>query len=365
MLPMVAKPWLFFQLSCYTYPAMDSKEAERVGHLVDQFIGELGESDNKILKNMLHNIIKLIKDGRHDATDLRIIDRSIYELRKTFQVFYPYRDARKVCIFGSARTPEDHPEFKLAESFSNLVTKAGYMVITGAGGGIMEAGNKGAEVGKHFGVNIDLPFEQSPNPYIAHDSKLVNYKYFFNRKLTFIRESDAVVLCPGGYGTHDEGFEILTLLQNGRSAPRPLILLCEEDNPYWDDWIEYVSEHLLKEGYVSDYDMHLFDRVHSATHAVQIIESFYSTYHSTRYFGNLAVLRLNNPLDTSDISTLNHEFSHIVTEGEIDYFEPNTFNIDEPYNEKYRIVFQFNMKQFGELTRLIRRVNELKGDNND
>jgi hypothetical protein len=360
---MVAKPWLFFQLSCYTYPAMDSKEAERVGQLVDQFIDDLGESDNRVLKNLFHNAIKLVKDGRYDTTDLKIIDRSIYELRKTFQVFYPYRDARKVCIFGSARTPRDHPEFKLAEAFASQVTKAGFMVITGAGGGIMEAGNKGAEVGKHFGVNIDLPFEQSPNPYIAHDSKLVNYKYFFNRKLTFIRESDAVVLCPGGYGTHDEGFEILTLVQNGRSAPRPILLLCEQDNPYWDDWIKYVDGHLLNRGYVSDYDMHLFERVHSAQDAVARIQLFYSTYHSTRYFGNLAVLRLNGPLTPKDVVTLNEEFSHIITEGEIEYFEPNEFNIDDEYHDKHRIVFQFNMKQFGDLTRLIWRVNELKGEN--
>lgn len=138
---------------------MDAKELERIGHIVDNFISELGVSDDRILKNILHNIIRLVQNGRYEETDLKIIDRSIYELRKTFQVFFPYRDARKVCIFGSARTPEDHPEFKLTEAFAKHVTEIGYMVITGAGGGIMEAGNKGAVVGKSFGVNIDLPFE--------------------------------------------------------------------------------------------------------------------------------------------------------------------------------------------------------------
>lgn len=290
-------------------------------------------------------------------SDLALTTTVIDELRRTFSTFNRYTDRRKVAIFGSARTPETHPEYLMAEAFAKLITQKGYMVITGAGGGIMEAGNKGSEFNMDFGVNINLPFEQHANPYIANDQKCIDYNYFFTRKLAFVKESDATALFPGGYGTQDELFEILTLIQTGRTSPRPIVMLAHPDSTYWHTWETFIRDDLLSNKLISSADLSLFTMTDSVETAVEYICRFYRVFHSIRYIENTAILRLHSRLDNTALARLNHTFSDIITDGQIKQMSVEDIPEDAHcYPDKIRLVFSFNMKDFGRLTELIRQL---------
>lgn len=308
-------------------------------------------------KEMVYQVIKLAKETR-SLHDLNIIQSTLKELRQANHLFTPYRDTRKVCIFGSARTPESNPHYQMAQDFSAQITQKGYMIITGAGPGIMEAGNRGAGTDMSFGVNIKLPFEQSANPYIAHSSKLISFKYFFNRKLTFMRESDATVLFPGGFGTHDEGFELLTLIQTGRCAPRPLLLLETPESTYWKTWYKFIKDELLGNHYISEEDMALISMPKTVEESVSVIENFYKVYHSIRYIGDLAIIRLNRGLTNSQLNTINREFSDLSTDGTYSLYDPHAIESDsDTYPEQYRLVFHFDKIRYGRLYQLILTLN--------
>jgi uncharacterized protein (TIGR00730 family) len=312
-----------------------------------------------VICDLLQSALKLATET-HEPHDLTLISSTLKELRRSFKLFSPYRDIRKVCLFGSARTPEDDPNYILAHRYSELITQKGWMVITGAGPGIMEAGNKGALPDTSFGVNINLPFEQHPNPYIANSSKLTSFKYFFNRKVSFLRESDATVLFPGGFGTHDEGFEVLTLLQTGRCAPRPLILVAHENDPYWEKWVNFIQTELCDPGYISPEDMHLFTRTDSAEEAVQQTQDFYRVFHSIRYFNDMAVIRLNQRLTASDLKAINSQFKDLCTDGQFELSDPDQFTLDRnDFNDKNRLIFKFDKMSYGRLCGLIRFINTL------
>jgi hypothetical protein len=234
------------------------------------------------------------------------------------------------------------------------------MVITGAGGGIMEAANMGASRKESFGINIKLPFEQQANPYIHGDPKLMEFKYFFTRKLIFIKESDATVLLPGGLGTLDEGFESLTLFQTGKSLPRPIILLEPEKGDYWRTWLIWVKEVLVKNNFISPDDTSLFQLKHSAKEACRTIHDFYRVYHSLRYFRELTILRFIRPIPLKVIDRLNNEFNDILVEGEI-YTSPplkEEIKIHDGTHEMPRLVLKFNKQSFGRLNKMIRSINE-------
>ncbi|MBT6121345.1 LOG family protein [bacterium] len=293
-----------------------------------------------------------------DSADHKLISTSLSELRKAFNLFYRYKDIRKIALFGSARTKSDNPEYRLAEQFSGLATSSGFMVITGAGPGIMEAGNKGARVNMSFGVNIFLPFEQSANDYIKNDSKLVSFKYFFNRKLIFIKESDATVLFPGGFGTHDEGFEVLTLIQTGRCAPRPVVLICEEGNDYWDVWEDFVQRSLKEQGYISKYDLGLYKKFHNNSDAMAYINNFYSVYHSIRYFKDHSIIRLNKKLSPQQLNDVNKAFGYLAETGKIEQKHSRFLPEDNSqYPQKYRLIFHFNKIHYGRLIKMIHFLN--------
>ena len=306
-------------------------------------------------------VLNVIKTGRETGSlnDIRLVRTALSELRQTFKAFVPYRDARKVDIFGSARTSPDDPDYHLAEEFAQKITQQGFMVITGAGNGIMEAGNKGSEMNMSFGVNINLPFEQRANHYIVEDPKLVSYKYFFNRKLAFVRESDATVLFPGGFGTLDEAFEVLTLIQNGRCAPRPVVLMSGPKNPYWEKWLEFVNECLLTPRYISADDLFTFSISHSAEDAVRKIVDFYRVYHSIRYVGKTVYMRLNKELPKTIFHELRSRFQSWVVDGEFNLLEPHSAPDDNKvYMDKWRLVFKFNKMDFGKIYELIGFINE-------
>jgi len=207
----------------------------------------------KLIQQVLETVLRMM--GREaDRLDWKILNYALLDMERGFQVFYPYRHIRKITIFGSARMRADHPDYQLAKQFAQCVTELGFMVMTGAGGGIMEAGNLGAGPDHSFGLNIQLPFEQGANPVMEGNPKLINFKYFFTRKLFFLRESDALVLFPGGFGTQDEGFEALTLIQTGKADPMPIVLVDHPGGNYWQGWDTYIRTHLLDRGLVSPDD---------------------------------------------------------------------------------------------------------------
>jgi len=253
----------------------------------------------------------------------------------------------------------DHPDYQLAKQFAKCVTELGFMVMTGAGGGIMEAGNLGAGPDHSFGLNIQLPFEQGANPVMEGNPKLINFKYFFTRKLFFLRESDALVLFPGGFGTQDEGFEALTLIQTGKADPMPIVLVDHPGGNYWQGWDTYIRTHLLDRGLVSPDDPSLYTITNSVDDACHAISSFYRIYHSCRYVGEQLVLRLKSDLPDAILDILNQEFGDIVVTGKIQRSDalPEERN-DETANLP-RLSFHFNHRDFGRLHQLIRRINDL------
>jgi uncharacterized protein (TIGR00730 family) len=312
-----------------------------------------------ILKELLGSVLRL-NEARLDMLDLKIVNRSLKEMRYAFRVFKPYRERRKVSIFGSARIAADHPLCDLARRFARLLAERGFMVITGAGDGIMLAANDGAGRENSFGVNILLPFEQEPNLAIVDDPKLITFKYFFTRKLVFARESHASAVFPGGFGTHDETFEILTLLQTGKNNPHPVVLMDLPGEDYWRKWESLVRENMLESRLISPEDLGLFRIVDSAEAAVAEIEGFYRNYHSSRFVKDRLVLRLQRPLTPGQVDRLNEQFAHLCLEGKIEQQSALPEEADEPALLVLpRLVVPYHRRSAGGLRRLIDVVNAL------
>lgn len=312
----------------------------------------------EIAKDIAATAEKLASD-RTSVADMKLIYSTLKEMRRAFRVFSQYKGMRKVSTFGSARTPPDSPQYRQAHEFSRRMADAGYMVITGAGPGIMRACNEGSGRDRSFGINIRLPFEQSANDIIDKDPKLVTFKYFFTRKLMFVKEADAIALFPGGFGTHDEGFESLTLLQTGKSRPLPVVFIDAPGGTYWKTWKRYVVRHLLNEGLISKADMRLFRITDDLDVAVREIAHFYSRYHSSRYVGDRMVLRLNSPLSEDTIADLNEEFGDLLSRGKIQQTGALPEEADEPEIAHLpRLVFHSARRHFGRLRILIDEVND-------
>jgi len=284
----------------------------------------------------------------------------VRELRYAFRLFAPYAGIRKVAMFGSARTHPSRLEYKQAVEFGRKIAEAGFMVITGAGGGIMHAGHEGAGPEKSFGANIRLPWEQSANPIIREDKKLVTFKYFFTRKLTFIRHSDAIALFPGGFGTMDEGYEALTLMQTGKSQLMPLVLIDRPAGTYWKTWDKHVREHLLRDQLISQDDLNLYRITDNTDEAVKIITRFYRNFQSTRFVKDLFVIRLKYPPSDSAIAAMNEDYADIITGPPIRRIEPTPEEMeDNDHVDLPRIAFGFNRRDYGRLRQLIDQLNSL------
>lgn len=339
-----------------------SKEYEVGDKAIDKLIDELVRSSSsgeteQLLKEILTTAVKLGRESS-DKGDLKLVNNTLKELRYSFRIFSPYRNVKKVIIFGSARSVKTSSEYKMAEEFSRRLTEKGYMIVTGGGSGVMEAGNKGAKSGKDFALNIRLPFEQKPNPYIDEKERLINFKYFFTRKLIFIKETDVTALFPGGFGTNDEGFEMLTLMQTGKSKPRPIVLMEPAGSSYWADWKRFVRNHLLKNGFIKKEDFSLFHLAKTVDQAVKYIEDFYKIYHSIRYVKGLTVIRLNKKLTEKTLALLNKNFKDILTCGEICPGLPTAEEVQRgEYLELPRLIMNFNMHDYGRLCELIHIIN--------
>jgi len=315
------------------------------------------DGDAELLSEMMITICRLGHD-RAGRGELKILNSALKELRYAFKLFAPYEHVRKVSIFGSARTPEDHPDYKAAVRFAERMREEKWMVITGAGDGIMRAGHGGAGPEASFGVAIRLPFEQKTNTIIAADAKLVNFKYFFTRKLMFVKEASAIALFPGGFGTQDEGFEALTLVQTGKSPIMPIVLIDSPGGTYWQHWRTYIAAELLRTNMIGPEDMHLFYVTDDADAAVREITTFYKRYHSMRYVRDTLVLRMNTPIDNGLLAELNDDFKDILVDGVITQVLHPLPEEGDHYADKPRLLMPFNKRSIGRLRMLINAINK-------
>ena len=337
-------------------PPMDPELKRRIQELID-FKG--GGFNQESVADIIENALKLLKDVQ-DSGDVRVIQTALRELRYAFKLFAPYAHVRKVTIFGSARTQSIRPEYQQAAEFGRKIAEAGFMVITGAGGGIMQAGHEGAGPEKSFGANIRLPWEQAANPVIREDSKLITFKYFFTRKLIFIRHSDAIALFPGGFGTMDEGYEALTLMQTGKSQLMPLVLMDRPGGTYWKTWDKHVREHLLRDQLISPDDLNLYQIAESSDQAVKIITRFYRNFQSSRFVKDLFVIRLRHAPSESAIQAMNEDFADIMVGPPIKCIEPTVEEVaDNDHVDLPRIGFGFNRRDYGRLRQLLDVLNSL------
>jgi uncharacterized protein (TIGR00730 family) len=329
---------------------------QQIGALLDSPEDDLHAA---LMRELLTGLLKL-HDARLDLLDVKIVNRAVKELRHAFGVFHGYRDRRKVSIFGSARTPSDDPNYQLAYRFAQALVREGFMVITGGADGIMRAAQEGAGRDNSFGVNIMLPFEQGPNATIADDPKLITFKYFFTRKLMFQKEANGIALFPGGFGTHDEGFEILTLAQTGKSDPQPIICLQAPGCDYWDDWSAYIKKQLLKRNLINEEDLSLFTIVNSAEAGIDHLLRFYRRYHSIRFVGRQLAMRLKTVISTEQVSRIQEQFKDLLSEGQFELRGPLDEELDEPAPRNLpRLVFNFNRRSAGRLRQLIDHINGL------
>lgn len=320
---------------------------------------QLPQMENgELVAEILETLVRMVNQEAK-RLDWKILSHSLLDMEEGFKSFFPYRHTRKITIFGSARTPVDQSEYRMAAEFARRVVKDGFMVMTGAGPGIMQAGNEGAGRDHSFGLNIRLPFEQGANPVMAGDSKLVDFKYFFTRKLFFLKESDAIALFPGGFGTQDEAFESLTLIQTGKSDPIPLILIDKPGGDYWKSWDYYVRNRLLDNGLISADDTSLYYLTDSIDEALDYIEGFYRVYHSSRYVRRQLVIRLKAPLCLGGIDQLNAEFSDILSEGIIK--EVSAFDVERGDETEAlpRLALHFDQRSLGRLHQMIHYLGKL------
>lgn len=335
---------------------------------IDRLVALTGTvHDAEIVREM---IIAALKAGQedHNRADLKLMNTTLKEMRFTARIFGPYRNVRKVTVFGSARTRPDEAVYGMARQLGEMLAQAGHMVITGAGGGIMQAVNEGAGPEHSFGVNIKLPFEQTANYVLKGNPRLITYKYFFNRKVAFLKEADAIALFPGGFGTLDEAMETLTLLQTGKRAPLPLLLVDEPGGRYWSRWLRFFEDELLSQGYIESSDFDLFERVESVAAAVESINLFYRRYHSLRYVDKQLVIRLMSAIGEGDLLQLNDQFRDILTPGGRicgSCLLPEEAE-EKDIAELPRLVVDFNRRDFGRLRKLINVINSFPpaaGDN--
>jgi uncharacterized protein (TIGR00730 family) len=326
--------------------------------LSDELLDTTGvRARRDLYRAILASVVDMAEEDT-DALDLKLASAAMAEMAEAFRVFRPYRLATKVTFFGSARTLPHDPLYVQARRLAERMAGHGWMVVTGAGPGIMAAGMEGAGVAQSLGVNIRLPFEQGANPFIAQDPKLVEMRYFFTRKLMLIKESDGYAVLPGGFGTLDEAFELLTLLQTGKAQPAPLVLLDVPDGSYWRGWHRFVQDQVAARGLVSDEDHHLYKITADVDEAAEELLGFYRNYQSCRWVGDLLVLRLVREPSGSQISMLNEEFGDIVAGGVIRRTKPlGPERSGADHLDLARIAFRFDRLHYGRLRQLIDRVN--------
>lgn len=333
----------------------DPAFVNRLNDLIAECGGSTDTREGRLVRDLLVTSLKLITDDRGTG-ELKLLTHSFKEMRHAYRVFADYPDTPKISIFGSARTPTDHPDYQAAVQFSRLMADQGWLVITGAGDGIMKAGHEGPGAEGSFGLAIRLPFETTANSVIAGDHKLLHFRYFFTRKLMFLSQCQAVTAFPGGFGTQDELLEALTLIQTGKSAIVPLILIEGDQSDYWQQWEAYVREEFLAGGFISPDDLALYYLAPTPEAAADHVTRFYANYHSSRYVGDDLVLRIKHPITEEQLGELNDDFARLVRSGVI--HQGPAYDIEDEYPELTRIAFTHTRRNYGTVRRLIDRLND-------
>ena len=332
----------------------DPEIVEKINELLTLLGADPQSQEADLIRQMLLSSLKMVgKD--YDMGQLKLMTRAFKEMRYAYSVFNLHRLGRCISIFGSARTPEHHPDYQTAKAFSAAMSAKKWTCMTGAADGIMEAGLEGAQKEYSFGLSIRLPFEAPSHTLLAGDPRLISFRYFFTRKLMFLSHSDAVAAFPGGFGTQDELFETLTLMQTGRANIIPLVLLEAPQGTYWQAWEEYVRDNLLAHGCISPEDRYLYYRAPGVQEAVNHILQFYRHYHSNRYVKDILVIRMLTPLTSKQIALLNEEFRPLIKEGVI--YATGPLAEENDHLDLPRIAFEHNRKFFGLLRLMIDRIN--------
>ena len=336
-----------------------SSERKALDNRIKELVSEVASGrPADYLTAMIQTALQLGRDHA-SLVDLKLISRSMHEIRNAASIFQKYSGIRKVAVFGSARTRADDPDFKLAREFARRIVAENFMIITGGGDGIMGAAQQGAGAEKSFGLNIRLPFEQRPNPTIEGDPKLIDFNYFFARKLSFVKETSAFVLFPGGFGTMDEGFEVLTLLQTGKTSLVPIILMDRQNGFYWETWRRFLDNDLLELGLISRSDFNLFTITHDIDQAVSEIKHFYKIFHSYRWVHKEMVIRVQQRLTPIALAELNDQFGHLLLSGHIIQREALPEEADDlEIAELPRLVLSPNRHDFAMLRLLINAIND-------
>jgi len=340
------------------FNAWSPKILQQINDLVKLARPNGTEAENEDL--ILQIIVTALKSEHSQLGrgDLKILSRALRELRYGFRIFQDYRDRRKVTIFGSARTHPGDADYRQAKLFAEQMARHQFMIITGAGPGIMQAGNEGAGPNNSFGINIRLPFEQAANEFIIKDPRFIDCRFFFTRKLMFLKETSAVAFFPGGFGTHDEAMETLTLVQTGKSDPMPIVFVDSPGGSYWSEWSDYVKKHLLGNKKISPEDIGLYKVTDNVAEAVEEIVRFYSTYHSMRFVKDELVIRLHRAPAPQFLHEIDAEFKDICVKGGFRLAAP--FPEEKDHLELPRLVFQFNRLNFGRLRQLLNRINGIQ-----
>ncbi len=327
----------------------------KIQELIELCDEEAGSFEKDLVRQQLYTSVKLLSDG-HNIGQLKLITRALKELRYAYRIFNDYPSTRRISIFGSARTPEDHPDYLTAHSFSEQLAKHDWMCITGAANGIMKAGMAGVDQESSFGLSIRLPFEVPTNVFIEGDPKLIHFRYFFTRKLMFMSHSDATAVFPGGVGTMDELFEMLTLIQTGKGPIIPIVLMEGPGGVYWKYWENYVEKNLLDNGWISPEDMHLYYIAPSIEEGIRHILHFYKRYHSSRYVKEKLVMRINQKISEDQLKQLNQQYGILVKSGKIE--QMRALPEENDYLELPRLVFHHTRMNFGVVRQMIDTLND-------
>jgi uncharacterized protein (TIGR00730 family) len=335
----------------------DPAVVAQIDALLKQFGADAGDAHTRHVRDIVQTALRLASQPG-DLGELKVMANSLKEMRYGFSVFGRYKQPHKITIFGSARTPEDHPDFTACVEFSKLMADAGWMAITGAGMGIMKAGNVGPGRDASFGVSIRLPFETNANQVIEGDEKLINFRYFFTRKLMFVSQCEAVALFPGGFGTMDEAFETMTLVQTGKAQPMPIVLVEGKGGDYWRGFDHFLREHLLKRGWISSEDPSLYYIARDAQDAAKHVLAFFRNYHSSRYVREQFVIRMQRPLQESSVRTLEKEFGVLIKEGGLRQCGP--LEGEEDNLHLPRLAFHHTKHKYGKIRMMIDRINEME-----
>ncbi len=332
----------------------DDEIVKKIEEIIRDCGGEAGTFESDLIKQQIQTSLRLMTEG-HDTGQLKLITRALKELRYAYRVFNDYPGTRRISFFGSARTQEDDPDYITAEEFSVELAKNDWMCITGAANGIMKAGMAGQEAEGSFGLSIRLPFEVPTNAFIEGDPKLINFRYFFTRKLMFMSHSDALVVFPGGFGTLDELFEMLTLIQTGRGNIIPIILMEGPGGVYWKHWLNYVEKNLYEGGKICPEDMSLFNIAPTVQDGIEHVNTFYKIYHSSRYVREMFVMRVNKMISPEQLQVLNDNYGRLLASGKFEVTGP--FPEEDEYLDKPRLAFHHTRMDFGLLRQMIDTIN--------